>query len=60
MLFVVVEFSTLVFKTHMPEQITLGSTTAARQVVGLNMSLLKGGTISQTIGKLLYNGENSY
>ncbi|KAG2378326.1 hypothetical protein C9374_008469 [Naegleria lovaniensis] len=33
----------------MPENITLGSTTAARQVVGFNLSLLKGGTITQTI-----------
>ncbi|KAF0974735.1 hypothetical protein FDP41_006209 [Naegleria fowleri] len=33
----------------MPETITLGSTTAARQVVGFNLSLLKGGTITQTI-----------
>ncbi|KAG2382133.1 hypothetical protein C9374_005925 [Naegleria lovaniensis] len=33
----------------MPEQITLGSTTAAREVIGFNLSLLKGGTITQTI-----------
>lgn len=33
----------------MPEQITLGSTTASRTVFGLNPSLLKSGTITQTI-----------
>ncbi|KAF0983500.1 hypothetical protein FDP41_010565 [Naegleria fowleri] len=33
----------------MPETITLGSTTAAKQVVGFNVSLLKGGTITQAI-----------
>ncbi|KAL9644294.1 hypothetical protein ABK040_005755 [Willaertia magna] len=33
----------------MPEQITLGSTTAHTSSMGFNLSLLKGGTITQTI-----------
>ncbi|KAG2393293.1 hypothetical protein C9374_006824 [Naegleria lovaniensis] len=33
----------------MPEQITIGSTTTKTDSVGFNLSLLKGGTISQTI-----------
>ncbi|KAG2370564.1 hypothetical protein C9374_000393, partial [Naegleria lovaniensis] len=33
----------------MPEQITLGSTTVGRSVFGINPSLLKGGTIAQTV-----------